>query len=422
MGYQGWFACPGDGSSPNRWWHWFSDPPNQSSLTVDMWPDMTELGGDEVFPTGLTCSNGTQAVLYSAYNVATIDRHFTWMQEHDLDGVMLQRFVSDIGRLGDPAFRDFRNRVAMNVKTSAEAHRRAFCIMYDITGYRGTSLTDDIKNDWNHLVSDLKITDSRSYLNHRGNPLLAIWGMGFSDGPGTEDNYPASPADALNLISYFKNNKVTILGGVPYKWRTLESPDSKTDKAWAEVYTSFNVISPWSVGRYQADDVSAIQRIDSIQLNTIKEDLKYLTGRGVDYMPVLFPGYSQHNTKPDKSLNEIKRYGGGFWWRQAYNAVDLAKCTMIYGAMFDEVNEGTAMFKLIADLKDLPLQAELVPLNVEGEFPGNLKSDHYLWLAGETNRRLRNGIRFTSNIPTREQPTPKPNWFRRAVSRVKRRS
>ena len=42
MGYQGWFACPGDGSPPNRWWHWFGDPPNQSTLTVDMWPEFSD--------------------------------------------------------------------------------------------------------------------------------------------------------------------------------------------------------------------------------------------------------------------------------------------------------------------------------------------------------------------------------------------
>jgi hypothetical protein len=68
--------------------------------------------------------------------------------------------------------------------------------------------------------------------------------------------------------------------------------------------------------------------------------------------------------------------GGRFWWRQLYNAVDIVKCNMTYGAMFDEVNEGTAIFKLAADEKDLPQQVELVPLNIPRESAGNLKSDH----------------------------------------------
>jgi hypothetical protein len=142
---------------------------------------------------------------------------------------------------------------------------------------------------------------------------------------------------------------------------------------------------------------------------------------GKGYMPVVFPGYSAAN-RTDGVLNGVPRLGGSFWWRQLHNAVDIAGCTMIYGAMFDEVNEGTAMFKLVADQKDLPQQAasELVPLNVPGESPGNLKSDHYLWLAGETNRRLRNGIRFTSTMPTRDQTTRQRSLVRRALSLVSR--
>jgi hypothetical protein len=435
MGYQGWFGCTGDGSEAN-WWHWSLDNrvPNSSNLSIDMWPDVTEFGSSEVFPTGMTYFDLTQASLYSAYIASVVDRHFAWMEGYGLDGVMLQRFVCDLD-LHDQTLKDFRDRVASNVKTAAEAHGRVFCIMYDITGYNGTSLADDIEKDWQHLVSDdVKITGSPSYLKHKGkgglkqtNPLLAIWGMGFSDGPGTKDRYPATPEEALNLINYFKNNNVTILGGVPYKWRTLESPDSKTDQAWAQVYRSFDVISPWSVGRYRADSVDAIQQIDSIQLNTIKDDLRGLSGK-VDYMPVVFPGYSQHNTKPNKPLNEIKRYGGTFWWRQLHNAVDIAKCIMIYGAMFDEVNEGTAMFKLVANKQGLPREAQenLVHLNIDqDEVPDGLKnltSDQYLWLAGETNRRLRDGTKFTSTMPTRDQPPSKPSSFRRALSLVRRHS
>jgi hypothetical protein len=226
MGYQGWFACPGDGSMPNRWWHWFGDAPNQSSLTVDMWPDMTELGDGEHFPTDWTFPNGGRAALYSAYKPATIDRHFAWMQEHDLDGVMLQRFVCD---LRDEGFRDFRNQVAANVKAGAEAHSRAFCIMYDITGSNEVTLLHDLKDDWAYLADTLKIADSQQYLHHNGKPLIAIWGLGFSDRPGTA-------AQANEIISHFKNNQLTVLGGVPTHWRTPGDPnsDAKPGLGWAE--------------------------------------------------------------------------------------------------------------------------------------------------------------------------------------------
>jgi hypothetical protein len=40
---------------------------------------------------------------------------------------------------------------------------------------------------------------------------------------------------------------------------------------------------------------------------------------------------------------------------------------MIYVAMFDEVNEGTAMFKLAPTADYLPTQGEFVPLDIDGQ-------------------------------------------------------
>ena len=72
---------------------------------------------------------------------------------------------------------------------------------------------------------------------------------------------------------------------------------------------------------------------------------------------------------------------------------------MIYGAMFDEVDEGTAMYKCVADKKDLPTQAQdrLVYFNIEGE---NVPSDRYLWLAGQGGRMLHRKLTLTSVMPT----------------------
>ena len=57
MGYQGWFACPRDGSPPDRWGHWFRrNNPVATNATVDFWPDVSELGADELFPTQMTLS------------------------------------------------------------------------------------------------------------------------------------------------------------------------------------------------------------------------------------------------------------------------------------------------------------------------------------------------------------------------------
>jgi hypothetical protein len=384
MGYQGWFACPGDGSAVDRWVHWFgSQTPSAASATTDLWPDTSELGAGETCATGFTLPGGAPAPLYSAFRAATVARHFRWMADHDLDGVWLQRFTSE---LGDPAFRAFRDQVAANVRAGAEAHGRAFALMYDISGMTEATLVDTVKADWAHVVDDLGLTASPRYLRHGGKPVLAIWGLGFSDRAGTA-------AQAAELIAWLKTGapagqRVTLMGGVPTHWRTLTG-DSKTDAAWAAVYRSFDLLSPWSVGRY-ANEAGA----DAFRTTQIAPDLADATSHGIGYVPVVFPGFSWHNLTGDP-VNQIPRSGGHFYWRQVYNAM-AAGCTMIYGAMFDEVDEGTAMYKLAPSAATLPTQATYVPLDVDGT---TLPSDWYLRVAGEATRMLRGTRPLTATLP-----------------------
>ena len=62
---------------------------------------------------------------------------------------------------------------------------------------------------------------------------------------------------------------------------------------------------------------------------------------------------------------------------------------MVYGAMFDEVDEGTAMYKLAPTAAQLPAQGTFVPLNIDGY---NLGSDWYLRLADQAGKMLRGEI------------------------------
>jgi hypothetical protein len=59
---------------------------------------------------------------------------------------------------------------------------------------------------------------------------------------------------------------------------------------------------------------------------------------------------------------------------------------MLYGAMFDEVDEGTAMFKLAPTHENAPAGVPLVTLDADGE---RVPSDWYLQLARQAQRRLR---------------------------------
>jgi hypothetical protein len=66
---------------------------------------------------------------------------------------------------------------------------------------------------------------------------------------------------------------------------------------------------------------------------------------------------------------------------------------MIYQAMFDEVNEGTAIFKCTND----PPVGDSRFLTLDG-----LPSDHYLWLTGMGGKLVRGEIDVTAEPPQRK--------------------
>ena len=379
MGYQGWFACAGDGSPVNSWVHWFrNNNPAATNATVDFWPDTSELDADELFTTSMTLPGGAPAKLYSAYKQKTVMRHFKWMRDNHLDGVFLQRFSSE---LSNPSFFALRNQVAANVRAGAEAYGRVFAIEYDISGQPTNTLISTLTNDWNYLVNTMQITNSPFYLKHHGKPVVEVWGFGFTDRPGT-------PQQAQQVIDFFKSVGCTIIGGVPTYWRTLNN-DSQTNAAWATVYHSFDVINPWAVGRY-----GDLAGADNFRSNLIVPDLANATNAGKEYMPVIFPGFSWHNLNSGP-LNQIPRNGGTFYWRQAYNAV-RSGCTMIFGAMFDEVDEGTAIYKVAPTSAQVPAQGTWMTLDIDGT---TLPSDWYLRLANEAGKMLRGEAPVQSAMP-----------------------
>lgn len=375
FGYQGWFQCPTDGAPNPRWFHWFDGTP-PAYPQMDQWPDTSELTSSERCPTGLTYPNGQPAYLFSGYNAATVMRHFQWMQQNNLDGVMLQRFISE---LSDPNQVIERNKVTANVKAGAEATGRVFNIMYDISGASTTNLVSVIENDWMNMVDTQKVTSSSRYLKQNGKPVVVIWGFGFPDRPGT-------PSQVSTLMDFFHNNpnpayRAFVMGGVNNDWRT--------NSTWASALTGFDAISPWMVGR-----INSLQSADKYKSTTAAE-LSYATSHGQLYMPVVFPGYSFHNQNSSKPLNEIPRLGGNFVWRQAYNDLSVG-ATMMYGAMFDEVNEGTAFFKTAPTSNDWPSGLTMVPLDADGYT--QLPSDWYLKVGGELTKMVHGTIPVSSTM------------------------
>jgi len=128
-------------------------------------------------------------------------------------------------------------------------------------------------------------------------------------------------------------------------------------------------------------------------------DIQWCNDHKIDYVPCVYPGFSWHNLSrfefPDdiKPVASIPRQGGRFYWQQITTALS-AGAQMLYVAMFDEVNEGTAIFKCT----DTP------PVSDIAKFSGldGKPSDHYLWLTGEAAKTLRNEKPLKKSLPIRE--------------------
>jgi hypothetical protein len=384
-GYQGWFAAPGDGSQRNAWIHWFrSQDPVPANATFDLWPDLSEYDADELFNTGMQYSNGQNAALFSSYTSKTVRRHMKWMAQYGIDAAFLQRFNVALSGGG----LEHRDQVTRSVMAGAEEYNRAFIIMYDISGADAGTLVANFKADWIHLVDDLGVTASPAYLHHGGRPLVAIWGFGFIDRPGT-------PADALEMIDFFHNNptpryRATVMGGVPTNWRT---GGGDSQPGYDTVYRSFDVISPWTVGRYNSDGGIVNHNNDYI-----RPDLTEAANAGADYLPVVWPGFSWANLKQDAGLfNAYPRRGGALFWKQLYEA-QRSGCTQIYVAMFDEVDESTAIFKAVATSAELPTTGQFLALDQDGIFVPN---DWYLKLAGAGMKMLAGQISRSADLPVK---------------------
>lgn len=177
------------------------------------------------------------------------------------------------------------------------------------------------------------------------------------------------------------------------------SGDARPDPAWTSVYLAFPVIHPWLVGRF-----SDIPGADSELQSYILPDMQLAEAHGIDYLPVLFPGFSWTNMHGGTTpLNQIPRLGGRFLWAQLDNVMSKAKVTMIFGAMFDEVDEGTAMFKVAATLSDIPAGGRFVYAGIDGD---RVRSDWWMYLLGLTADTLSGAAGWHgSDMPTLPTPT-----------------
>jgi beta-glucosidase len=396
-GYQGWFNAPGDGAGMgwNSWARMGDFKPG--NCTIDAWPDLSEFDEDEKYPTEFRHADGRAASVFSAFNRKTVLRHFRWMRDYGIDGAFVQRFIAP---LSDPVRLNHANTVLSHCREGANASGRSYCVMYDLSGMDSSGVVA-VKADWKALADRAGISRrgaDGAYQYHRGKPLLVLWGIGFCDGRkyGLED--------CMELLRFFKDDPTyggcSVMLGVPTGWRLqpfrhryvprvkerslVMDGDCVQDPLLHQLVASADIISPWTVDRI--DSFEGAEAIAAIWL----EDMRYCQGFGVDFMPVVFPGFSWGNLFEGEPHDQIPRRGGRFLWKQYYEAIK-AGAPMIYQAMFDEVNEGTAIFKCTSD----PPVGVSRFLDMDGA-----ESDLFLRLAGRAGKALRGEVPLTEAMPS----------------------
>lgn len=388
-GYQGWFRAEGDGTN-SGFSHYFA---NETRCGIDAWPDVSEY--KDTYTTPFKFADGSSAKLFSSHDKSTVDLHFKWMKDYGIDGVFMQRFI---GSTKNGHSRRKGAEVVKNAMEAASKNERAIAIMYDLSGLQATGEDcSSIIEDWKYLVDSIKVTNqqgTKTYLHQNNKPVVAVWGLGFPDRP-----YNIRNIGILKLIDFLKNDPVyggcAVMLGVPTFWRELNA-DCINDPFLHEVIKQADIVLPWTVQRFSPLLHNDMDRYRDLLIG----DMKWCKDHHIDYVPCVFPGFSWHNLStyefPDdiKPIASIPRQGGKFYWQQISTALQSG-AQMLYVAMFDEVNEGTAIFKC-TDKPPVSTAAKFI--DMDGK-PG----DHYLWLTGEAGMMLRNEKPLTFVLPERNK-------------------
>ncbi len=445
-GYQGWFATPNNSSSSlpyQKWFHWgtsgsnpndlrdepFFENGNRKGVTFDLYPDITDYvkNGASLHDSGLGSHELSESVngnitsnaeLFSSADHIITNTHLGWMQDNNIDVVAIQRFANEIAH-NDPNLNSskkaHRNQVLNNFKNSASTYGRKFYVMYDISGledmedsnnqplYNDSNWVNVIKHDWDNVINvNNTLTNSSGYAKEivkrsvgagTSKPVICLWGFGEVGRIGNSASYK-------NLIKFFKDRGYYVVLGVYKKFYQEQS----------NLFSAFkkaDMISPWYVGSFGWGSNGT--DVNNFYTNTVRPQMNWCnqTANNLDFMPVLWAGFSWYNLK-GTDFKKHERREGNLLWRQFYNAKNqfedfsnIKNNPPIYIAMFDEVDEGTAIMKaankdaMIPNNNSTSLNNGLKFLKYE-----NVSPDFYMRVVKD-GRDMMNGITsLTTTRPT----------------------
>jgi hypothetical protein len=261
----------------------------------------------------------------------------------------------------------WKTNVLRDVRAAANRTGRVFCLEYDMSGANSRTLFHQLTNDWTYLTDVLKLTQDSRYLHHNGKPVLMIFGF-----------YPERFPDTRlpkQIIAWFKTNGshgVTLIGSGWWNWRAGATGE------WPEIYRSFDGYCPWNTGNTSRVIRNGVTN-KYASTSYWPDDVAAATKAGMFYLPQIYPGFGWDNLQRlAPGTSRIPRLGGDFLWKQFHDAATLG-LDMAFVGMFDEVDEGTAIFKV----------TNLPP--VQGHFATyeGMPADWYLRLTSEGAKVIR---------------------------------
>lgn len=402
-GYQGWFTCPGDSHNSRGWTHLNSGSAGKFApgyACVDYWPDMSEY--QKTYATPFVYPDGTQARIFSSSDYETVNLHFKWMKQYGIDGAIVQRFKSAVEatQRGD----DHSVKVFENCLKAAKENGVAVMLEYDLSGLGANSDVQPIIDDWQMLCDRFHINDPKQcpqYLWEKGKPLVGFYALGMKKSDCSR------PEQYLQMMNNFvgrdgKKGAISVLAGTGYGWRTSDGTgnnDAQDYEEWADVYKRCAVISPWAVGRYGSKS-----GFDN-RVSQITADLKWCENNGVLYAPVAFPGFSWRNMQtkwkkdasgnitgydldPNNKYDASPRQSGKFLWYQLASYKNIG-AKSVFIAMFDEIDEGTAIFKCAHKDKTPINTNEFVPDGKFLSYDDDIDTGYYMYLVGKMSQWLK---------------------------------
>ncbi len=388
-GYQGWFNTAGDGANKN-WKHYQQGGAFEpGSCTIDFWPDMTEY--KIKYPTPFKFADGSTAYVFSSYDYSSVDLHFKWMKEYDMDGAFIQRFIHQLHK---SEVKNHYHVVFDHTMKAAKKYGRAISIRYDLTqtkkGYAKVLLDDLDETIKKHDLFNRK--KNPTFLYHNGKPLIAFGGVGFKDRIAGENDV-GYLNEAMDIVKGLKKRGFSIMIRVPSHWRDFKGGLIVRKKEQRvrlhKIIKECDIIMPWHVGSYRERGYMGrwARRI-------IPEDIKWCEENNMDYAPVLWLGFSRANLKDGEDGSFRPRNKGSFFWMQTSQSIKSG-AKLLFLAQFDEVDEGTQFFKCVHE----------VPVGKSPfiSYEKDVGTDHYLWLAGEAGRMLRGERPFTTVLPERKK-------------------